>query len=306
MRVVFMGTPDFAVPTLRALHQAGHEIVLVVAQPDKPVGRGRTLTSPPTIQLARELDLPTAQPRAIRSGSFPARVESLNADVGVVIAYGRILTRRLLDAPRHGCINVHASLLPRWRGAAPLQAALLAGDAETGVCTQRMVEALDEGPLYATLMTEIDPRETAGTLHDRLADLSAEAAVHTLEIIADSEPTPQVGEPTYIGKIDRSMGQLDWSDDARALDRRVRAMTPWPGGWVPWSGGPLKVLSARPVDGAGTPGTILVTAPELTIACGDGALVLERVRAPGRKAVAGNDFANGAHLQPGTPLTPEA
>lgn len=304
MRVIFMGTPDFAVPTLRALHEAGHEVVLVVAQPDRPVGRGRKMTSPPTIQLARELGLPTSQPRAVRSGSFPQRVESLQADVAVVIAYGRLLTRRLLDAPVHGCINVHASLLPRWRGAAPIQAAVEAGDAVTGVCTQRMVEALDEGPVFVRRELPLDPRETAGTLHDKLAELSAECALATLPLLGATEPEPQTGEPTYAGKIDRDRGRVDWSRPAVALDRQIRAMTPWPGGFVDWDKGPLKLLSARPVDGRGEPGTVLSVSPDLVVACGTGALLLEQVRAPGRKAVSGRDFANGAHLTEGQPLAP--
>lgn len=304
MRVIFMGTPDFAVPTLQALVDAGHQVVLVVAQPDRRAGRGKKLVSPPTIQLARELGLPTSQPRAIRSGSFPARVASLQADVAVVIAYGRILTRHLLDAPRLGCVNVHASLLPRWRGAAPIQAAILAGDAGTGVCTQRMEEGLDEGDLYVTLQTPIGSRETGGELHDRLAKLSAEAAVRTLQIIETTVPTPQVGEPTYVGKITRADGELDWGQPAAVLDRTIRAYTPWPGGWVPWTGGPLKILQAHPVPGRGEAGQILATHPELVVATGDGGLCLDRVRAPGRKAVAGRDLANGLHLAPGARFQP--
>lgn len=304
MRVIFMGTPDFAVPTLRAIHQAGHEVVLVVAQPDRKVGRGRKLRSPPTIELARELDLPTSQPRAVRSGSFPARVESLDADVGLVIAYGRILVPRVLNAPRLGCLNVHASILPRWRGAAPIQAAIEAGDTETGVSVQRMVEALDEGPVLVERRTPIGPRETAGELHDRLMHLSAEAAVAALEQVEGGTFQPQQGEPTYAPKIDKQRGEVDWSEPAEVLDRRIRAMTPWPGGWVAWQGGPLKIMEARPAQGEGEPGTILSVAPDLVVACGEGALQLDQVRAPGRKAVSGQDLANGAHLQPGTRFQP--
>lgn len=313
MRVIFMGTPDFAVPTLRAIHDAGHEVVLVVARPDRKVGRGRKLKSPPTIEVARELGLPTSQPRAVRSGSFPARIESLNADVALVIAYGRLLVPRVLEAPRLGCLNVHASLLPRWRGAAPIQASIEAGDDETGVCVQRMVEALDEGPLLVERRTPLSPRETAGELHDRLSLLAAEAAVDALARVEGGTFTEQVGEATYAPRLDRSRGEVTWADDAVTLDRRIRAMTPWPGGWVPWSGGPLKILAAHPTRLAdlpgdlptdAPPGTILTTSTELAIATGDGALVLDQVRAPGRKAVSGADFANGAHLTVGTPLTP--
>ncbi len=304
MRVIFMGTPDFAVPTLRAIHDAGHEVVLVVAQPDKRVGRGKKVQSPPTIQLARELGLPTAQPRAVRSGSFPARVQALQADVAVVIAYGRLLVPAVLNAPRLGCLNVHASLLPRWRGAAPIQAAIESGDSHTGVCVQRMVEALDEGPILVEEQTAIGDRETAGELHDRLSEMSAEVAVKALEVVDGGRFVPQVGEATYAGKIDRERGRVDWVHPAVSIDRQVRAMSPWPGGWIPWAGGPLKLLAVRPVDGKGAPGTILAVSPELIIACGEGALVLEQVRAPGRKAVSGRDFANGAHLEKDASLQP--
>jgi methionyl-tRNA formyltransferase len=304
MRVIFMGTPDFAVPTLEAVVAAGHEVVLVVAQPDRPAGRGNKLRPPPVAVRAAELGLPLAQPRALRSGPFPERYVGLQADVGLVLAYGRILPERLLHAPRHGCVNVHGSLLPRWRGAAPIQAALLAGDEVTGVCTQRMEPSLDTGPVYVSKALRIDPRETAGTLHDKLMVLSAEVAVETLAGLDTLEPVPQdESAVTWCGKIDKGMGELDWSERAEALDRRVRAMTPWPGGWVPWDGGPLKIKEARPAEGTGEPGTVLSTRP-LVIACGTGALELVTVQAPGRKAVGGPDFANGAHLQVGQALQP--
>lgn len=307
MRVVFMGTPDFAVPTLDALVEAGHEVVLVVAQPDRRAGRGKKLRKPPVAQRALELGLPLSQPRAIRSGSFPARVGSLDADVGVVIAYGRILTPFLLNAPTHGCINLHASLLPRWRGAAPIQAAILHGDAVTGVCAQQMEEGLDTGPVYRRAEVPLGPDTTAGALHDTLAALSAEVAVATLaDLAAGATPTPQPDEGiTWAPKISKEDGRLDWSEPAVALDRRVRAMSPWPGGWCDTERGRLKVKAVHPGDGpvpaGASPGTVLDTAP-LTVATGDGALVLDRVQAPGRRPVDGSDYANGAHLQPGAPL----
>ncbi len=304
MRVIFMGTPDFAVPTLDALVQAGHEVVLVVAQPSRPVGRGRKLTAPPVARRATELALPLSQPRAIRSGSFPARVQALQADVAVVLAYGRILTDTLLTAPRHGCINVHASLLPRWRGAAPIQACLLAGDAVTGVCTQRMEAGLDTGPVYAELRTPIGAREDAGSLHDRLSVLSAEVAVHTLALLEQATaPTPQSAEGiTWAPKISKHDGELHWSLPADDLDRRVRAMSPWPGGWVRLADGSvLKVREATPVAGEGSAGTVLETRP-LVIATARGALRLDKVQAAGRKPVSGTDYANGAHLQQGAVL----
>lgn len=302
MRVVFMGTPEFAVPTLDALVQAGHEVVLVVAQPDRPAGRGQKQTAPPVAQRAQELGLPLAQPVKIKTGPFPEQLEAVQADVAVVLAYGRILTRRLLDAPRLGCINVHASLLPRWRGAAPIQAAILAGDAVTGVCTQQMGEGLDTGPVLVSRELAIGPRETAGTLHDKLMALSAQVAVETLETLSSCVPEAQdESQATYAGKISKEDGIVDWSGDAVAIDRQVRAMTPWPGGQAPFSGGMLKLRAVHPVDGVGRPGEVLSLDP-LVVACGSGALALDEVQAPGRRPVTGRDFANGAHLEVGGAL----
>ena len=303
MRVIFMGTPDFAVPTLDALVQAGHDIVLVVAQPDRPAGRGKKMRAPPVADRAKELNLPLFQPKAMRSGPFPEKFCDLQADVAVVIAYGRILPQRLLDAPKHGCVNVHASLLPRWRGAAPIQAALLAGDATTGVCTQRMEADLDTGPLYVCTETPIRAEETAGELHDRLMVLSAACAVETLQGLAQRVPTPQSQEGiTYVSKIDRSMGKIDFTQTAVDLDRRVRAMSPWPGGWLPWNKGPLKLKQVRLADGQGTPGQLLSTSP-LVVACGTGALELVTVQAPGKRPIDGTSFANGARLTAGDLLS---
>ena len=299
MRVLFFGTPDFAVPTLDALLNAGHEIVLVVAQPDKPAGRGHTCHSPPVIERARSLHLPIAQPVKIKTGEFPEQIEALNADVAVVIAYGRILTPRLLAAPRRGCINVHASLLPRWRGAAPIQWSIWAGDTVTGVCTQQMEEGLDTGPVYVELQTRIGPHETASDLHDRLAILGAEAAILTLRDWPT--PTPQApGGVTYASKIDKEMGVIDWNQPAINLDRQVRAMTAWPGGVAQRGTEAIKLIQVQPAPNAThtAPGTVISTRP-LVITCGEGALELVRVQAPGRKPISGSEYANGAHLAVG-------
>lgn len=307
MRVIFMGTPDFAVPTLTAIVEAGHEVVLVVSQPDRRSGRGQKVVSPPVIQKARELGLPTSQPRAIKSGSFPARIAALEADVAVVIAYGRILTDFLLESPRLGCINVHASLLPRWRGAAPIQASVLAGDEISGVCTQQMEAGLDTGPIFVELEHRLDSRETAGTLHDALSELSATAAVSTLSTLEGATPVPQSEEGVcWAPKIDREMGRVDFAGDAAQVDRQIRAMSPWPGGWLPWGKGPLKLVSVRVSEGEGAPGTVLSTSPELVVACATGALVLETVRPPGKRDVSGSDFANGARLSVGDLLKKES
>lgn len=303
MRVVFYGTPDFAVPTLDALVAAGHDVVLVVAQPDRPAGRGQKMTPPPVAARATALGLPLAQPKALKSGPFPDRVVDLAPDVAVVVAYGRILPRRLLDAPAHGCVNVHASLLPRWRGAAPIQHAILAGDAVTGVCTQQMEEGLDVGPLFRRIETPIGPRETAGGLHDRLSVLAAQVAVETLAMLP-AEPVPQDEEGvTYAAKIDKEHGRLDLARPAVELDRQIRAFTPWPGGFLDTPIGPLKVLEAEPVDGDGAPGAVVSIDP-LVVATGAGGLRLDRVQAPGRRPVSGRDYANGAHLQVGGRLVP--
>jgi len=303
MRVIFMGTPQFAVPTLDALVAAGHDVVLVVAQPDQPAGRGKKMRSPPVAVRAKELGLELVQPRAVKSGPFPERFCELNADVAVVIAYGRILPTRLLEAPRLGCVNVHASLLPRWRGAAPIQAAILHGDAESGVCTQQMEAGLDTGPVFVEKTIALDPRETAGSLHDRLSELSADCAVETLSVVESHVPTPQAESGvTWAPKIAKQDGQLDWSEPAEDLDRRLRAMTPWPGGWIPWDKGPLKIKQAHPVsDASGDPGTVVSVDP-LVVATAVGGLVLETVQAPGRRPVSGPDFARGTHLSPGDVL----
>ncbi|MEQ1501566.1 MAG: methionyl-tRNA formyltransferase [Myxococcota bacterium] len=313
MRVVFYGTPEFAVPTLDALVAAGHAVVLVVAQPDKPAGRGNQVHPPPVAARAVALGLPLAQPKAVRSGPFPERVLALGADVAVVVAYGRILPPALLDAPRFGCVNVHASLLPRWRGAAPIQAAIRAGDAVTGVCTQRMEEGLDTGPVYLARETPIGPRETAGQLHDRLSLLAATIAVDTLALLP-ATPTPQATDGiTWAPKIERDDGAITFDLAATEIDRRIRAYTPWPGGFVELPSGRLKLLEVLPV--AAAPGALRGGAPPgatppghlrsidpLVVATADGDLQLVTVQAPGRRPVTGADYANGARLRPGAPL----
>ncbi len=302
LRVAFLGTPEFAVPALDALVAAGHDVVLVVAQPDRPSGRGQQLTAPPVAQRAVALGLPLAQPEKLKSGLFPEQWAALDLDAAVVIAYGRILPKAMLDAPRLGCVNVHASLLPRWRGAAPIQAAVRAGDAITGVCTQRMAEGLDVGPVYLEVHTPIGAHETSGELHDRLSVLAAEVAVATLAQIETAAPVPQdEALATWASKIAKEDGVVDWTRPAIELDRQVRAFTPWPGGQAPASVGMMKLLKVHPVDGSGSPGTILALSP-LTVACGEGALVLDQIVAPGKKAVSGSDYANGARLAVGGTL----
>ncbi len=301
MRIAVLGTPDFAVPTLDALVSAGHEVALVVAQPDRPAGRGQQLKAPPLAQRAFALGLSLAQPKALRSGPFPDRFVGLAVDVAVVVAYGRILPSRLLQAPRFGCVNLHASLLPRWRGAAPIQRAIQAGDAVTGVCAQQMVEALDEGPLLHQLTMAIHDDDTAGSLHDRLSLLAARVAVEVLATLPQCEAVAQTGAVTWAPPLAKGEGAVDFDGDAVVIGQHIRAMTPWPGGYLPRPEGPLKLVRVHPCAGSGPAGTVLVVAP-LTVACGSGALRLDQVIPAGRKPMTGEAWANGERLRVGERL----
>ena len=300
MRLAFFGTPAFAVPTLDALVEAGHEVAAVVAQPDKPAGRGNHLVSPPTVVRARSLGIPTLQPVKVRSGEFPEAIEALGLEVAVVVAYGRILTPRLLTAPRRGCINVHASLLPRWRGAAPIQWSVVAGDAVTGVTTMQMAEGLDTGDMLLRAETPIGPEETAGELHDRLAPLGAALAVRTLAELDTLTPQPQDDAlATLAPMLEREHGRLDWARPAAELHNRVRGLSPWPGTWTIFRGETLKILRARVAEGAGEPGVVL---PGARVGTGQGLLELVEVHQAGRKAVRGVDWVNGARVAAGERL----
>lgn len=300
MRLAFFGTPAFAVPTLDALVEAGHEVAAVVAQPDKPAGRGNHLVSPPTVVRARSLGIPTLQPVKVRSGEFPEAIEALGLEVAVVVAYGRILTPRLLTAPRRGCINVHASLLPRWRGAAPIQWSVVAGDAVTGVTTMQMAEGLDTGDMLLRAETPIGPEETAGELHDRLAPLGAALAVRTLAELDNLTPQPQDDAlATLAPMLEREHGRLDWARPAAELHNRVRGLSPWPGTWTIFRGETLKILRARVAEGAGEPGVVL---PGARVGTGQGLLELVEVHQAGRKAVRGVDWVNGARVAAGERL----
>ena len=300
-----MGTPTFAVPALDAVVAAGHEVIAVVAQPDKPQGRGQLLQSPPTVVRARALGIPVRQPKAVRSGPFHDWfVHEAQADVALVVAYGRILPPALLAAPRLGCVNVHASLLPRHRGAAPIQRALIAGDAETGVCTQRMVEALDAGDLYLSRAVAIGPDESGPALWERLSHLGAAAAVDTLALVAaGAVPVPQPADGiTLAPPLTKDDGRLDFAAPAAALHARVRGTDPWPGAFAPFRGEALKVWESRVVPGEAPPGTLLSVDPLLVVACGEGALARLTVQAPGKPRRDGPAFARGARLAPGDRL----
>ncbi len=298
MRVVFMGTPPFAVATLDALVAAGHTVCAVVAQPDRPSGRGQQLVSPATVMRARALGIPTLQPIKVKSGEFPEAFEALGADVAVVVAYGRILTPRLLAAPREGCINVHASLLPRWRGAAPIQWSILGGDPVTGVTTMNMAEGLDTGDMLLRAETSIGPEETAPELHDRLMVLGASLLVRTLA--ERPAPVPQDHAlATYAPMLTREQGAVTWGRPAGEVHRQVRGLAGWPGTYARFRGEVFKIVRARRVAGSGAPGEVLAGA---VVACGEGALELLEVQLPGKKAVRGLDWVNGSRVARGERL----
>jgi methionyl-tRNA formyltransferase len=298
-----MGSPEFAVPALRALHAAGHDIAAVYTQPPRPSGRGHATTRCPVHAAAESLGLAVRGPARLRRDTDEhAAFAALDLDVAVVAAYGLILPAAMLNAPRLGCINIHASLLPRWRGAAPIQAAIMAGDAETGITIMRMEEGLDTGPMLLREAVPITAATTTPMLHDTLAAMGARMIVAALADMPQAEPQPAEGA-TYAGKLSRDNGRLDWSLDANALDRQVRALNPWPGTFATFGGETLKVLAAAPlaadmtVDVAastaatGLPGQILDA--QFTVACGSGALRLQRVQRAGRPAVPGDAFLRG-------------
>jgi len=304
-----MGSPDFAVPTLSALVEAGHDVALVVCQPDKPAGRGRVLAACPAKSAALQCGLEVACPERIRGprgAEFLARVRALAPDFVVVAAYGKILPPELLSAARCAPVNVHASLLPRWRGASPIQHAILAGDDATGVAIMRMEEGLDTGGVYRMLREAIHPDDTAGTLSERLARLGGEAIAPALAAIAAGElvAQPQAEHGVTVAPLlSKEDGRLDFARPASELARRVRAMDPWPGAFTALAGASLKVWRARPIgDMSGEPGSVVAVDPTLIVACGEGALAIDELQLAGKKRMAAREFARGARLTPGVRL----
>ena len=300
MRGAFFGTPLYAVPTLDALVAAGHEVVTVVAQPDRPSGRGRRLRSPPTVVRARELGIKTRQPRALRSGPFPRNFGALELDVGVVVAYGRVLTRRILDVPRLGMVNGHGSLLPAWRGSAPIEWALMSGAAVTGVTTMLMDEGLDTGPMLLKRELVIAPGDDRESLRRRMSELTAGLIVETLARLDDIAPTPQPAEGvSHAPPITREHGRIDWGQPARAIADQARALSPRPGAWCDFRGGTFKVAEARAVAGEGTPGVVAQAGKRLLIGTSEGLLEVVRGQLPGKRALGARDLVNGAHIRAG-------
>lgn len=303
MRIVFMGTPEFAVKSLEACLELG-EVVAVVTQPDKPRGRGQEVSFSPVKTLAVAKGLPLLQPVKVKGTDFAQVLAALQADVAVVTAYGKLLPQDVLDAPRRGCVNVHASLLPRFRGAAPIQWAIASGDEQTGVCLMRMDAGMDTGPVIDRAELPIGPDDTSATLHDKLALLGGDVLRRSLRRYVDGElePVPQAAEGVVPAPmIKKEDGRLDWAKPAAVLERRLRAFTPWPGAFCTFQGGLLKVTSARVAAGQGTPGTVLAVGPDgLEVACGEGSLVLLGLQPEGKRAMAAREFLSGRKVQVGS------
>ena len=302
MRIAFMGTPDFAVPTLRALHDAGHEIAAVYSQPPRPAGRGKKLRASPVQGLAEELGIDVRTPVSLRTAEEQAHFAALQLDAAVVAAYGLILPPAILDAPRHGCLNIHGSLLPRWRGAAPVQRAILAGDNETGVTIMQMDAGLDTGPMLATATTTATGK-TAGTLTDEIADMGARLTRDVLGSLGDypAEPQPKDGV-TYAHKIAKSEAMLDFTQGAAAVERQIRAFNPVPGAFFEHGGQRYRVHAADIVDAEGHQAGTVIDA-RLTIGCGTGAIRPVLIQRAGKPALGLDDFLRGNVIARGTRLS---
>jgi methionyl-tRNA formyltransferase len=310
MKLAFLGTSEFAVPALRALVDAGHDVIAVYTRAPKPAGRGQQERRTPVHDLALALGLPVRTPRSLRSEEEAQAFKALDLDAAVVVAYGHILPKSFLDAPVLGCINIHGSLLPRWRGAAPIHRVILAGDAETGVTTMRMDEGLDTGPMLLAERTPISAADTAESVHDRLAELGARLIVSTLDglLARTLEPVPQSEEGvTYANKLGKEEGALDWRRPAAELERKVRAFHPWPGTWFEVQAERIKVLAAGLALAGGAPGTLSVARDGFpVVACGIGGLRLLKLQRAGKSAQSADAFLRGFALPAGTVLAPPA
>ncbi|MEM7121143.1 MAG: methionyl-tRNA formyltransferase [Pseudomonadota bacterium] len=303
LKLAFLGAADFAVPALKALAETDHNVVTVYTQPPRPAGRGRKERRTPVHACADELGLQVATPTSLKNADEQTAFRALGLDVAVVVAYGLILPSPILEAPRLGCLNIHPSLLPRWRGAAPVARAILAGDEETGVSIIQMDEGLDTGPILAQQRVAMPPRATTGGFEAELAVQGARMLIETLDGCASGaiDPAPQGDDgATYAHKFDKQDGRIDWTQPAASIDRQVRAFSPWPSAWFDFGDSTVRVHAADPVDGSGMPGTLLDNG--FTVACGEGALSLTKVQRAGKAAMDGADFLRGARLTPGTVL----
>lgn len=307
MKIVFMGTPDFAVGALEALIQAGHEITAVVTQPDKPKGRGKEMQYPPVKECALRYGIPVFQPVKIKTPEAVAQLKAYAADVYVVAAFGQILSEEILNLPRFGCINIHASLLPKYRGAAPIQWAIIAGEKQSGVTIMQMDKGLDTGDMLYTKEVEITAEETGESLHDKLMQAGAEAIVEALPLLEAGKLTPVKQEDTkscYAKMLNKSMGQIDWNKSADEIDRLIRGLTPWPSAYTYLNGRQFKIFKAVPTEGAvAKPGTITDKGKtSVTVQTGQGALRLESVQLEGKKRMSVHDFLLGYAINTGDVL----
>jgi methionyl-tRNA formyltransferase len=303
LRIAFAGTPQFALPALRALLKSAHQVVGVLTQPDRPAGRGQNLRASPVKLLAAEHRLPIAQPSTLKTPEGRAQLAQWAPDVLVVVAYGLILPQAALDLPRLGCVNIHGSLLPRWRGAAPIQRAILAGDAETGVTIMQLDAGLDTGPMLLERSRSIGLHDTAGDLHDSLSELGAVALIEALDGLAEGTLRPRVQPAagvTHAAKLEKSEARIDWSASATQLDRQVRAFNPWPIAETSFGSEILRVLRARVTEPGGVhaePGTLLGLADDgLRIACGEGVLAISELQRAGKRPISARDFANAVRV----------
>ena len=307
MRVIFMGSPAFAVPALQTLHAAGHEIVCVYSQPPRPQGRGHKLTNTAVHDAALKLGLQVRTPASLKPADEVEAFQALNADVAVVAAYGLILRTNILTAPTFGCINIHGSILPRWRGAAPVQRAIQAGDAETGVTIMQMDVGLDTGPMLLLEKMPIMANDTTQSVMDKMAQLGARMIVHTLAELQENELQPQIQPDEgieYAHKIAKSEGLIDWTQSALQIERTLRAFTPWPGVWTEINGERVRLIAVKITDDVGLLGTVVAT--PLVIACGQGALRVTQLQRPGRGPQSVTDFLNGFPVAIGTICTSPA
>ncbi|MBA5776218.1 methionyl-tRNA formyltransferase [Stappia sp. F7233] len=307
MRVIFMGTPEFSVPTLMEIVGQGYDVAACYSQPPRPAGRGMELRPSPVHQAAETLGIPVFTPKSLKGAEEQERFASFDADVAVVVAYGLLLPKAILDAPRHGCLNLHASLLPRWRGAAPINRAIMAGDRETAVEVMRMEEGLDTGPVCMAERVEISPDMTAGDLHDRLSALGGDLMVRALAALSRGGlgETPQAEEGvTYARKLEKAETRIDWSKSAKDVHNHIRGLSPFPGAWCEMTiGGKrerVKVLRSALAEGAGAAGTVLDA--DLTVACGEGGVRLVQVQRAGKKPMSAQEFQRGAAIGPGARL----
>jgi methionyl-tRNA formyltransferase len=306
LRIVFMGTPEFACPSLQRLVDRGEHLVAVVTQPDRPKGRGQKPESPPVKLLAERHAIPVFQPVKVRTPDSVERIREMAPDVIVVVAFGQILPQSLLDIPHHGCINVHSSLLPRYRGAAPLNWVLISGETETGVTTMQMDAGLDTGDMLLVKRTPIDPDEDARSLHDRMALLGADALAETLDLLVAGKLVPvkqNDAETCYAPLLKKELGEIDWSKSPREIRNLVRGVTPWPGAFTWLNGLFLKVFRVRTAAGDGVPGTVLAAGKEgIEVACGGGSVIIDELQLEGKKRLTAREFLAGYAMTPGLRL----